>query len=60
MFEDIYTEAFQFLTKTVTSRPKIGIVCGSGLGKFGDTVKDVKIFDYKELGCKFFYFQTTL
>ena len=44
-----YQEAFDYLTKTVQMRPKIGVVCGSGLGGFADTLSDVVRFDYKDI-----------
>lgn len=44
-----YQEAFDFLAKTVQTRPKIGVVCGSGLGGFADTLSDVARFDYKDI-----------
>jgi len=37
------------LAKTVQTRPKIGVVCGSGLGGFADTLSDVARFDYKDI-----------
>ena len=30
-------------------RPKIGIVCGSGLGEFADTVEESQVFEYKDI-----------
>ena len=44
-----YHEAFDFLTAKVTTRPKVGIVCGSGLGGFADTLTDVIRFNYSEI-----------
>ena len=44
-----YYEALNWIKERVSSRPKIGVVCGSGLGKFADTLKDVTSFDYKDI-----------
>ena len=44
-----YHEAFEFLAAKVACRPKVGIVCGSGLGGFADTLSDVTSFQYSEI-----------
>ena len=44
-----YHEAFDYLAEKVTMRPKVGVVCGSGLGGFADTLTDVTRFNYSEI-----------
>jgi len=42
-------EIANWLLERVDNRPKIGIVCGSGLGGLGDRLKDTKVFPYSEV-----------
>lgn len=44
-----YHEAFEFLAAKVNARPKIGVVCGSGLGAFAEGLTDVIRFHYKDI-----------
>ena len=44
-----YHEAFEFLAAKVSARPKIGVVCGSGLGAFAEGLTDVIRFHYKDI-----------
>ena len=44
-----YHEAFDFLAAKITTRPKVGIICGSGLGGFADTLTNVIQFNYSEI-----------
>lgn len=47
-FEEVTSIAENLLSRT-KHRPKIGIVCGSGLGGLGDDVQDADIFPYNEI-----------
>lgn len=47
-FEEVTSIAENLLSRT-KHRPKIGIVCGSGLGGLGDEVQDADIFPYNEI-----------
>lgn len=38
-----------FLGKNTTHRPKVGIVCGSGLGGLGELLTDKVAFNYKDI-----------
>ncbi|KAK6630853.1 hypothetical protein RUM44_003023 [Polyplax serrata] len=38
-----------YLLKRVRSRPKIGIICGSGLGPLGDQLKESQCFQYEDI-----------
>merc|ERR1711935_40724 len=42
-------EAFEFLKAKTSSRPKIGIVCGSGLSGLGEKITDKLSIDYKDI-----------
>lgn len=44
-----YYEALNWIKERVSSKPKVGVVCGSGLGKFADTLQDVTSFNYKDI-----------
>jgi len=46
---DIYKEAFEFLKTKTELRPKIGIVCGSGLSGLADTIVDTVSISYKDI-----------
>ena len=45
----IYEEAFNFLKSKTTLEPKIGIVCGSGLGGLGEKIEEKVSIDYKDI-----------
>jgi len=30
-------------------RPKVAVICGSGLGSFGDCIENVDIFEYSDI-----------
>lgn len=47
-YEDCKATADWLLAQTDV-RPKIGIVCGSGLGGLADMLKDQVIFNYKDI-----------
>ncbi|XP_043287931.1 purine nucleoside phosphorylase-like isoform X2 [Venturia canescens] len=42
-------ESAQYLLDRVTIRPKIGIICGSGMGSLADTLTDPIVFPYEEI-----------
>ncbi|RME04674.1 MAG: purine-nucleoside phosphorylase [Planctomycetota bacterium] len=42
-------EAKSFLNKYISQPPKIGVVLGSGLGKFAQTLEDAKVIPYTEI-----------
>jgi hypothetical protein len=42
-------EIADWLLERVSCRPKIGIVCGSGLGGLGDRIIDPKVFPYSSI-----------
>ena len=42
-------KAFEYLSAKVSIAPKIAVICGSGLGGFADTLKDVTRFEYKDI-----------
>lgn len=42
-------EIADWILDRVDIRPKIGIVCGSGLGGLGDRLVDTKIFPYADV-----------
>jgi len=44
-----YHEAFEWLASRTSLRPKIGIVCGSGLGRFAETLEEPQFFEYKDI-----------
>ena len=47
---DSYTQAVEYIKQhTNNFTPDIGIILGSGLGDFGDLVKDAQIIDYANL-----------
>jgi len=43
------TESADFILKRTKHRPKIGIICGSGLGGLGDLVREADTFDYADI-----------
>ena len=47
-FEEIQQIADHILAK-VKCRPKLGIICGSGLGKLADMVEDKEVIPYNEI-----------
>ncbi|RUS79231.1 hypothetical protein EGW08_013016 [Elysia chlorotica] len=47
-YEDIQQIANDILSK-VKCRPKLGIICGSGLGKLADMVEDREVIPYNEI-----------
>lgn len=47
-YEKVKTIADWLLERT-TLRPKIGIICGSGLGGIGDQMKETKVFPYESV-----------
>lgn len=47
-FEEV-TSIAQNILGRVKHRPKIGIVCGSGLGGLADDVQDAEILPYSEI-----------
>ena len=42
-------EAFAFLKAKTESRPKIGVVCGSGLSGLAEKITDKLSIDYKDI-----------
>jgi hypothetical protein len=42
-------EIADWLLERVSCKPKIGIVCGSGLGGLGDRIIDPKVFPYSSI-----------
>ena len=42
-------ETVEFIKQKTNYSPKIGIILGSGLGSFADTLKDSVILDYKDI-----------
>ncbi|XP_037037366.1 purine nucleoside phosphorylase-like [Bradysia coprophila] len=46
---ELMTEAANFLLNKTKYRPKIGIVCGSGLSAFGDCVENAEIIPYEDI-----------
>lgn len=44
-----YQATAEFLKSKTNYRPKIGIVCGTGLGLLAEEVKQADIFDYKNI-----------
>uniref|UniRef100_A0A0C9RAJ2 purine-nucleoside phosphorylase n=1 Tax=Fopius arisanus TaxID=64838 RepID=A0A0C9RAJ2_9HYME len=46
---EMLLESAQYLLDRVSIRPKIGIICGSGMGSIADSLTDVKTFPYEEI-----------
>lgn len=46
---DLIIGAANFVLNRTKYRPKIGIICGSGLGSFGDCIENAEIIQYKEI-----------
>ncbi|XP_016934693.1 purine nucleoside phosphorylase isoform X4 [Drosophila suzukii] len=46
---EVIEEIADFITKGSGMRPKIGIICGSGLGSLADIIQDPKIFEYEKI-----------
>lgn len=46
---EVIEEIADFITKGSGMRPKIGIICGSGLGSLADMIQDPKIFEYEKI-----------
>jgi purine-nucleoside phosphorylase len=44
-----YHETFEWLASRTSLRPKIAIVCGSGLGRFAETLEEPQFFEYKDI-----------
>ncbi|XP_044001272.1 purine nucleoside phosphorylase-like isoform X2 [Aphidius gifuensis] len=42
-------ESAKYLFDRTTIRPKIGIICGSGMGSIADSLSEKKIFPYEEI-----------
>ena len=42
-------ESAEFILKSTSKRPKIGIILGSGLGSFGDNLVNAEYIDYKNI-----------
>merc|ERR1712013_442643 len=43
------SECSDYITSRTKHRPKIGIICGSGLGGLADLAKDADVFPYSEI-----------
>merc|ERR1711936_1406898 len=43
------SECSDYITSRTQHRPKIGIICGSGLGGLADLAKDADVFPYSEI-----------
>uniref|UniRef100_A0A6P4FNQ0 Purine nucleoside phosphorylase n=2 Tax=Drosophila rhopaloa TaxID=1041015 RepID=A0A6P4FNQ0_DRORH len=46
---EVIEEIADFIVKGSGMRPKIGIICGSGLGSLADIIQDPKIFEYEKI-----------
>ncbi|XP_015043436.2 purine nucleoside phosphorylase isoform X5 [Drosophila pseudoobscura] len=46
---EVIQEIADFIVKGAGMRPKIGIICGSGLGSLADIITDAKIFEYEKI-----------
>ncbi|KAF3689155.1 Purine nucleoside phosphorylase [Channa argus] len=44
-----YKETADWLLTHTEQRPKVAIICGSGLGSLADLLDDKKVFDYKDI-----------
>ncbi|XP_077381603.1 purine nucleoside phosphorylase-like isoform X2 [Festucalex cinctus] len=48
-FDDEYQAAADWLMSKTSSRPTVGIVCGSGLGGLGEMLKERQVFKYADI-----------
>jgi len=46
---DVMEQSAQYLLERTRHRPRIGIICGSGLGGLADLLKDRDVFPYEEI-----------
>lgn len=46
---DLINEIACFLLSKTKHRPKIGIICGSGLGSLAETLQDADVFPYRTI-----------
>ncbi|XP_068142636.1 purine nucleoside phosphorylase isoform X5 [Drosophila tropicalis] len=46
---EVIQEIADFIVKGSSMRPKIGIICGSGLGSLADMIQDAKVFEYEKI-----------
>ncbi|KRF77583.1 uncharacterized protein Dvir_GJ16051, isoform D [Drosophila virilis] len=46
---EVIQEIADFIVKGSGIRPKIGIICGSGLGSLADIIQDAKVFEYEKI-----------
>ncbi|XP_051859419.1 purine nucleoside phosphorylase isoform X1 [Drosophila sulfurigaster albostrigata] len=46
---EVIQEIADFIVKRAGIRPKIGIICGSGLGSLADIIQDAKVFEYEKI-----------
>merc|ERR1712212_56693 len=46
---EVISECSDYILKRTKHRPKIGIICGSGLGGLAELVQDADTFDYAEI-----------
>ncbi|KAH8416343.1 hypothetical protein KR222_010461 [Zaprionus bogoriensis] len=46
---EVIQEIADFIVKGAGMRPKIGIICGSGLGSLADLVQDARKFEYEKI-----------
>ncbi|XP_055688696.1 purine nucleoside phosphorylase [Lutzomyia longipalpis] len=48
---DLIKQIADHLLERTTFRPKIGIICGSGLGTLAESITNKDIFDYEDIPC---------
>jgi purine-nucleoside phosphorylase len=46
---EMVEESANYILNNSKHRPKIGVICGSGLGSLADQVKEADIFDYEDI-----------
>lgn len=46
---DVINESAQYILSGTKHRPKIGIICGSGLGGLAEQVRDADVFEYSSI-----------
>ncbi|XP_032597009.1 purine nucleoside phosphorylase isoform X1 [Drosophila grimshawi] len=46
---EVIQEIADFIVKGSGMRPKIGIICGTGLGSLADLIQDAKVFEYEKI-----------
>ncbi|XP_030385479.1 purine nucleoside phosphorylase isoform X2 [Scaptodrosophila lebanonensis] len=46
---EVIQEIADFIVKGSGMRPRIGIICGSGLGSLADIIQDAKVFEYEKI-----------